>query len=362
VLSIPDAGDAIDAQVEEFWTGELEKIEDVNVLGVLLGMDRYRRLSPHGVEKIWAAMVKRRTRGSDDARLDLKVPEWEVFKNPDTAPKMRDFELREEQVPAGFEDVIESVVLAERLREVRALLGFTRLDPPAGEEWDFQTRGDRRTVPLTRSPPTWVPASEVRGEGIFLRLREDAVAQWLEQVVIAQRSMAFLASHIAWRNARGLRPPDGANPGLRFVLLHTLAHVLMRQLSMECGYSAASLRERIYSRDPDQEGGPMAGILIYTATPDSEGTLGGLVSLGRPEELGRHLATALVTANLCASDPLCAERPPTPDGRTIHAAACHACLFVSETSCEAGNRYLDRNVLSDTVNLSGLSFFPPIHE
>lgn len=101
----------------------------------------------------------------------------------------------------------------------------------------------------------------------------------------------------------------------------------------------------------------MAGILIYTAAPDSEGTLGGLVRLGEPGLLGRHIDCALDAMRLCTSDPLCAEHNPPQDGLTLHGASCHACLFSPETSCERGNRYLDRSVLVETVERSDLAFF-----
>lgn len=101
----------------------------------------------------------------------------------------------------------------------------------------------------------------------------------------------------------------------------------------------------------------MAGLLIYTAAPDSEGTLGGLVSLGEPQTLGRHIAQAFEIAHLCANDPLCAEHRPSVQGQTLHAAACHACLFAPETACERGNRYLDRSTLVKTVEISDLTFF-----
>lgn len=134
----------------------------------------------------------------------------------------------------------------------------------------------------------------------------------------------------------------------------------MRQLALECGYTAASIRERIYARDPNVEGQPakpMAGVLIYTAAPDSQGTLGGLVSLGEPSQLSRHLVSAMRDALLCASDPLCAEHQPSQQGITLHGAACHACMFSPETSCERGNKYLDRSVLMPTVERDDLAFF-----
>ena len=169
--------------------------------------------------------------------------------------------------------------------------------------------------------------------------------------------MALFGAHRSWRIARYLKPPEAAYPGVRYALLHSFSHALMRQFALECGYTAASIRERIYSREPKEAGGPMAGILIYTAAPDSEGTLGGLVSLGEPRTLERHIETALEAMHLCASDPTCAEHRPGSTGISVHGAACHACLFAPETSCERGNKYLDRSLLVVTVERDDLAFF-----
>jgi hypothetical protein len=138
---------------------------------------------------------------------------------------------------------------------------------------------------------------------------------------------------------------------MRYVLLHSFSHAFMRQIALEAGYSAASLKERIYARSSYVPGGPMAGLLVYTAAPDSEGTLGGLIGLGEDEDTIFQLVTeSLRSMTLCAGDPLCSERHVDADGRTVHAAACHACLFAPETSCERGNRYLDRSVLVPTID------------
>jgi hypothetical protein len=160
-----------------------------------------------------------------------------------------------------------------------------------------------------------------------------------------------------WCTIRSLDPDKVKFPGVRYILLHSFAHALMRQMTLECGYNAASLKERIYSKRPEEEGGPMAGILIYTAAPDSEGTLGGLVSLGEPKTLSHHIDQALEQMRLCASDPLCAEHTPFQGATSLHWAACHACLFSPETSCERGNKYLDRAVLISTVSSADLAFF-----
>ena len=128
-------------------------------------------------------------------------------------------------------------------------------------------------------------------------------------------------------------------------------------MAIACGYNAASLRERIYSTLPVEKNGPQAGVLIYTAAADSEGTLGGLVNLGKPDTLGYHISAALKTMKLCASDPLCAEHQPTDANLSLHWAACHACLFSPETSCEKGNKFLDRSLLVSTFSTSELAFF-----
>ena len=150
--------------------------------------------------------------------------------------------------------------------------------------------------------------------------------------------------------------PNEAYPGVRYAF-HTLSHLLIRELALECGYNAASIRERIYGDTKD--GQAQAGILIYTAAADSDGTLGGLVDLGKPESLGRLLDQAINRAKICSSDPLCSEHDPKKD-RSLHSAACHACTFVSETSCEKGNRYLDRALVVATLDNTDAAFFDEV--
>lgn len=287
---------------------------------------------------------------------DLKLPEWKAFSQPGSAAENKDFKLKQVAPPLGFERLLEDTVLVERVREVRALLGFTRIESNA----DFAEAtilSDGRLTNLSRASPKWLPASEVRGEGIFIRVREEALLAWETRPEVQQLAQEFLASHKAWRALRKLEPLGEGFPGIRLVLLHSLSHALMRQIVLDCGYTSASVRERLYSRQPGEAGGPMAGILLYTAAPDSEGTLGGLVELGDPLTLGRHLQQALESMRLCASDPLCSEHRPDTLGRGIQGACCHACQFAPETSCEQGNRYLDRSVLVNTFSARGTAFF-----
>jgi hypothetical protein len=281
-------------------------------------------------------------------RADVRTPEWEVLTEAAARPDSDDFLAVDTGIPSGWGRVIEQVVQVKRLREVMALVGFTRIQSPR----DFADEEPvKNMAPLSRKKLDFVPASEVRGEGLFLKFREELLAAWVD----AHRDLeqAFLDSHVGWRKARRSPDPEAHFPGLRYVAIHSFAHALMRQMALECGYSAASLRERLYVREPGGEGPPMGGVLIYTSAPDSEGTLGGLVRLGEPAELGRHLEAARRSMERCSSDPICAEHEPVANGLELHGAACHACLFAPETSCERGNRYLDRTALVQTIRQAG---------
>lgn len=361
-LSIPRAVDKLSKIVEEQWA-ELKDTEEIDELRLLRKkQQKFQSLIPlfteFSDEEIWVAIELKKAGGGHGKAPaeDLKLPEWDVFSNPESATENRDFKLKRVAPPKGFETFFEDTVLVERIREVRALLGFTRIESNA----DFAEATilkDGRLTKLCRESPTWLPASEVRGEGIFLRIREEVLLAWQEKPDVQQLQKEFFDAHKAWRKLRKLEPVQEGFPGIRLVLMHSLAHALMRQIVLDCGYTAASVRERLYSRLPGEDGGPMAGILLYTAAPDSEGTLGGLVELGDPLTLGRHMEQALESMRLCASDPLCAEHRPDALGRGIQGACCHACQFAPETSCERGNRYLDRSVLVNTFSASGTAFF-----
>ena len=370
VIAIPSATSKLDLRVEERWA-VLQHVTSLEGLTLLWNIGQLNDFAEFQQQDVWEAIQRYRARpqagagqtasqaGDETAsneRDSLKAPEWQAFSRP-TAAASDDFKLRRAGVPAAYRDQIAQVVLVEKLREVRAFTGFTRIDAP-GElaDLDMECVGNK-LAPIARSSPRWVPASDMRGEGIFIQFDERRVQQWLAQPEVCAWDGEFRAGHRHWRIARGIQEPEANYPGLRYVLLHTFAHALMRQFALECGYSQASVRERIYSREPGEPDGPMAGVLIYTSAPDSEGTLGGLVHLGRTSELERHILMALASAQLCSSDPTCAEHRPSQTAVSLHGAACHACLFAPETSCERGNKYLDRGVLVNTLTQATLAFF-----
>jgi len=304
-----------------------------------------------GVEAVHDAIETRQAGLGDGEADDLRTPEWRVLCAGDQAPEMPDFKLRSVGPPSGFEGRLADVVLVERLREVSALRGFTRINAPD----ELGSHGGV-VVRLAREAPRWLPCSEVRGEGIFICFPEHTVLAWEATYRQSGRARVVRDGHRAWRARRGL-PVDEGWPGERYLLLHSFAHALIRELALECGYTASSIRERLYVTSVVADDEPMAGVLLYTAAPDSEGTLGGLVSLGEPDQLGSLLRQALDRGQLCSSDPLCSEHDPRSDS-SVHGAACHACQFASETSCERGNRFLDRATLVRTLTGRDIAYFP----
>lgn len=362
-LSIPQTSSRLAQLIEENWHffSDATSLDAFKMIRkVLSKTGQCADLAPFSDEEIWQTIEERLSgdQGEEGEQPigDLKRPEWEVFSNHENGDLSPDFRTREGQVPKGFKEYFDRVVLVDRLREVRALVGFTRIEFP-GDYVEGADLPQPLIAPLSRTSPTWVPAAEIRGEGLFLQFNEKKLRNWINRADAQEREGLYLSAHQQWRAKRNLVPPEAGFPGIRYILLHSFAHALMRQFALECGYSSASIRERIYSAGPESDGGPMAGLLLYTAASDSEGTLGGLVSLGEHKTLGRHLEQALKGMRLCSSDPLCGERAPDPEGKTLHGAACHACLFASETSCERGNKYLDRAVLIEPVSGSHCAFF-----
>lgn len=351
-LSVPQSSDDLGRLIEENWV-VLEKVTSLEILVAFRAIGQLKAFVKYTDAQIWQKLQEKQ-KGDNDVEdpEDLKTPEWRVFSDPIHTKQSRTFKLRLVESPKDFASYFEQIVLVEKLREVRALLGFSRLTSPRDFDSPTELPTQYRMV-LSRKPPKWVPASETRGEGIFFQFDEEKVQGWVQRHRSLNRE--FEKAHIAWRSAKNIPNPDMGYPGIRFVLLHSFAHALIRQLAVECGYTSASITERIYSRNPE-DGQPMAGVLIYTSASDSEGTLGGLCALGEPDKLGRHIKRALERVSLCSSDPLCSEHP-VGGGETLHGASCHACSFLSETSCERGNKYLDRSVLVATVQRSDLAFF-----
>ncbi|MCC9741299.1 DUF1998 domain-containing protein [Streptomyces sp. MNU89] len=246
---------------------------------------------------------------------------------------------------------IDRTMLVKRLREVRALQYFSRVDTP------LPTDPKRRRAPLHHGAVNWLPAIEVIGEGVFLRLDPDRLAAWEAKTgpdSPARRVAHLREQHTAVLKSRGVTGTAAESPvTARLVLLHTLAHALINEWSLDCGYPAASLRERLYVSDE------MAGMLLYTASSDSAGSLGGVIAQGTPKKLAASLRAALDRVSWCSADPLCMESD-AGGVDSLNLAACHACVLLPETSCEMNNTFLDRGLLVGTGATPGYFAAPTL--
>lgn len=238
----------------------------------------------------------------------------------------------------------------ETLRETRAMRGFTRLnDTPLG------LAAGKRMLRRTSLAPEhdWLPAYVVRGEGIYLELDSDQLEAWEQKPAVKERAQLITQHYGIVAAERGL---DQHEFTPRFIMLHTLAHLLINKLVFACGYSSASLRERLYvSSDTNKA---MAGLLIYTAAGDSEGTMGGLVRMSSPSNINSVVQAALADATWCSTDPVCMDAGKRGQGTdSCNLAACHGCALVPETSCEEFNRFLDRGLVIGTFEDPEMGYF-----
>ena len=277
----------------------------------------------------------------DNSQQGILLREWPHLSRPtpvDTRSLRTSVISLAGQWPAEFSRVFEQVTLVHRLREVRALLGFRRVHPDSSAA----------LVPVDLGAGTgWLPGVEAFGEGIFLKFHELAISDWEQRVSVpfASRSRELESACDQWG-----RTPTALHASARFVALHTFAHVLVRRLAFDAGYSAASIRERIYCGIGSQ---PAAGVMLYTSDGDSEGSLGGLVRQGEPDRLFGTVGRALADMSWCSADPVCRElEAQGVDG--LNSAACHACALVSETSCSYNNSLLDRRLLIGAPGIPGL--------
>ena len=363
VLSLPDRTAPVDRAVADLWD-DLQIVDDAAGLAFMKKKPAVASaLDPFDDDEVLQAIRERkRGKGADRSVKQVELhaligaPEGsgdDMTIDPDFhARRLPSAAWRRSACSSG----IASVIQLHRLREVQALVGFTRFEAVTPDiHGEYDTDVERAAIALD---PEWFPAVENRGEGVFMQLRTDAVRAWRQRPAVARRLAELSHGHDAWIESR--KTPGGRParpfPGGPYVLLHTLSHLLIQSLAMRCGYPASSIRERIYA-----EPGPAGerfGVLLYTGTPDAEGTLGGLVQQAR--HLEDHLADALRAGALCSNDPICAHHAPagSMERRWLHGAACHGCTLISETSCEMRNDYLDRALVVPVLGLEDAAFFP----
>lgn len=291
----------------------------------------------------------------ENGGIGIKAPEYKVLLSKKTTMpsmlKLRDTDLSKYS-QAAISHKVASITLVDRLRETRALTGFGRIKPRTDLTLAQKKAMLRRAKTRDRN---WLPAYEVFGEGIFLDFSSPEFAMWSQAKNVQNRLEVLSKSDNFGSNYPNVKDPTFLP---RLVAIHTLSHVLINQLIFDCGYTAASLRERIYCSPAGSSYGEMNGLLIYTASGDSEGSMGGLVRMGTPGRLDLVFEAALDKAQFCSSDPVCMELGEHGQGpNSMNLAACHSCGLVPETSCELFNQYLDRAVLIGTPDDPSIGFF-----
>lgn len=355
VLSLPESKDPLASFLANHWD-DFSFVEEAAELGVF--RKKYAlsvELIQHSDDEVLQAIAKRKA--GDSPKVSVKRAEIEAIRQSpagygDDIPIDHDFHCRRlpEEVwrNSALLEPIEAVYQLHRLREVIALIGFTRLEPiVAGIDGDFDPDVSRAPLALDTR---WFPAIENRGEGLFVLFRRESIEAWSQREAVRERVKHLEDGYLRWKEKRQ-KAPDF--PGAAYVMLHTFSHLLINTISLSCGYPSTSLRERIYV---DIENGAY-GVLLMTASADADGTLGGLVAQGR--HLGAHVHRALQSAALCSTDPICGTHVPSTsrEGRWLHGASCHGCTFIAETSCEMRNDYLDRALVSWVIGCQDASIF-----
>lgn len=343
-LSIPPWSNGAFKLLDRAWT-ILASVPD-DVLEETITKSRLADKGPYSVAELVAAVRLRREGEADTQETTqemLRFEEYEALRRgaPEGSGR-NEFVCRDVgELPDTISTWLSQASEVRRLREVRALRAFTRVEPP--------DPADRKTwARLSADPVDWLPGMEVLGEGIFLMLNEETLGSWEKRADVVARCAPIAANYKTRFSTLGADPDREITP--RFLLLHTFAHVLISQLSLECGYPAASLRERIYASER------MAGLLIYTAAADSAGSLGGLIAQAAPSRLADSVREAIARAAWCSADPLCAEAEASGVD-SLNLAACHACSLLPETSCEEMNVFLDRGVLVGLPGAADLGYF-----
>jgi hypothetical protein len=284
---------------------------------------------------------------TDVDSVQYRIEEYLALTGEISTPKGSLGDFSRESMPVDEYNLphIKGISLIDKVRVVNALTGFSRLVPVISKD-------DKGYVDVKKPETNWYPAYEVRGEGIFIEFKHNEIEEWINKnPEISERANRLNENYA--NSFLGKNHPRIITP--KFIMLHTLSHLLISQLSFECGYSIASLSERLYCAETE-DGKQMAGILIYTASGDSEGTLGGLVRQGRSDAFPKILRKAVSKAKTCSNDPVCIMSHG--QGRdSLNLAACHACTLLPETCCEERNAFLDRGMIIGTFENKNIGFW-----
>jgi hypothetical protein len=365
VISIPDRKSPVDEIVRQLWDQGMSTVAaQPATLAVIRTIPNIAaRLAGIQDAEILASAARIAAGVEVFVERPVKDAEFEAFSDSaDEAGSDKpdgDFYARRlplSQWQAAWMSSIRSVIMVHRLREVISQVGFTRFESAATQingELPDELSLDVQVAPLA-DDVEWLPAVENRGEGVFLVFDEKQISNWVETAAVQTRLRLLKKGYAEW--LRTHPTSKRTFPGGAYYLLHTFAHLLMTSISLDCGYPASSLRERIYCSPEDNSKPGQYGVLVFTGSSDAEGTLGGLIEAAR--RIRYFVRKALELGGLCSNDPICAHHSPGEhDHAPLNGAACHGCLLVPETSCEQRNEFLDRALVVATVENARAEFF-----
>lgn len=347
-LSIPPWSAAASRALDGHWAA-LRHAPDDALAPMLKGM-RVPEKTSLGLDELVEVATARRARERGEAAGETSLREEEytaLVRGQLEALEDIDFSTAPGEITPRLEGLLCQLQIVTRLREVRALCGFSRILPPRAIEGEasnlVEIVGDDRVL----------PAIEVTGEGLFIRLSDDAVSAWAERDEVHRRTARIEAQDVKRHEQWSVKPLRATTPKL--LLLHAFSHALINQLALDAGYPVGSLRERLYGE------GTMCGLLIYTATTDSAGSLGGLISQGETGLFELLVIDAIRRCSWCSADPVCIESD-SQGVDSLNLAACHSCTLLPETSCEELNTFLDRAMLVGTPEHPEVGFFASLLE
>lgn len=375
LISLPESNDALEKALDAVWS----IVSSCSSSSEVTQAKRFNpavaaNLGSFSDEEIFARIEARRATNASSGQPEPQNPRIAEFQLLASGRKLigenrPDARLHAETLDRDLWDPsrdpvlsgIKDLVAVHRLREVSCLYGFTRFEPAPLADDGVEDVGLAVDGAPLGERPEWLPAIEQYGEGFFVRFDPNALMAWASRPAVQARRALLDQGVSAWRKSRRDRGASDKiaweGEHIEYVMAHSLSHALINEVAIDCGYPASSLKERLYLI-PGLPGQPKeCGILIYTASAGSQGTLGGLVEV--THRFRAVMMSALNRLDLCSGDPICADHDPTraTEDRALHGAACHGCLLIAETSCEQRNVFLDRSLLVDTVAGTGAQFF-----
>lgn len=359
IISIPDGTTGLQAVLKKF-ESDLAKVTSLELLAMARQFNGNldKSLGNTSNAEVFALLTKLRNSDSDQ-NIATKSLEFAAFTGPPNQLSddevEGDFLIRHLDTDLWQQDpmlakCLDQIVLVDRLREVVAQVGFTRFES-RGTHLDGELDLNLQPASLAKDKIKIIPAFENRGEGIFLHFNAGRIREWAAKTTVQDRAEDLKAGFALKAEERG--QDEYKFHGAPFYMLHTLAHLMIQEITLECGYPSSSLKERIYC---DAVAGEF-GILIYTGSSDAEGTLGGLVNAA--DRIRMILLNTIQNASICSADPVCSHTKPEKDNPShwLQGSACHCCTHLPETSCEQMNQYLDRSLVVPTLEGIGCEFF-----